>query len=409
IFAPLTFIDMIIYIGLVESDKQGVRWSRALRPLFAVNFPEMRQIRRSFRNLRRTLPDVFNVLFLFFFSLAIFALMAFKLFGDKKYKWVDGRPYFATYWDSLFDLYVLVTTANNPDIMMPAFDQSPYYVIFFVVFLVVCYFIYMNIILAVIYNNYRKHLKNEVKKAVYSKRQQLGKAFDLLAICIDKKRVVTRSRFVQLMKYLNPQKNPLIYNVLWIVLDSDESDVIDKGEFLKLSDLLNVEVTEVKDRATLFEKRFPRIYRSETSKFLIKIVKHKLFTLTFDLLTLANAIVIGVANSKDEWDDYAEWFFLAMFMSEIILKLYALGGRRFFRRMWNVFDFVVIGAALIIGLIEAVQDEDKQSRVTLDVLLVLRVLRLVKIIGNIGRFKVIVLTMTKIIPSLLTYGGVILV
>lgn len=43
----------------------------------------MRQIRRSFRNLRRTLPDVVNVLFLFFFSLAIFALMAYKLFGER--------------------------------------------------------------------------------------------------------------------------------------------------------------------------------------------------------------------------------------------------------------------------------------------------------------------------------------
>lgn len=44
-------------------------------------------------------------------------------------------------------------------IRMPAFDESAYYVIFFVVFLVICYFVYMNIILAVIYNNYRKHLK----------------------------------------------------------------------------------------------------------------------------------------------------------------------------------------------------------------------------------------------------------
>lgn len=100
---------------------------------------------------------------------------------------------------------------------MPAFDESAYYVIFFVVFLVICYFVYMNIILAVIYNNYRKHLKvisshsltlqaenviikegrevqivwiistvslpqNEVRKSVYSKRQQLSKAFEILAV-----------------------------------------------------------------------------------------------------------------------------------------------------------------------------------------------------------------------------------
>ncbi|KAK7075099.1 Ion transport protein, partial [Halocaridina rubra] len=178
----LTLLDMIMYIGLLESGYYCVRWSRVLRPLFAINFPEMKQIRRSFRNLRKTFPDLINVLCLFFFCLSIFSLMGFKLFGGRGLQLVDGRPYFNTYWDSIFDLYVLVTTANNPDIMMPAYDASPYYVIFFVIFLVICFFIYMNIILAVIYNNYRKHLKNEVKKTVYSKRQQLSKAFDILAV-----------------------------------------------------------------------------------------------------------------------------------------------------------------------------------------------------------------------------------
>lgn len=30
---------------------------------------------------------------------------------------VDGSPYFSSYLDILFDLYVLVTTANSPDVM----------------------------------------------------------------------------------------------------------------------------------------------------------------------------------------------------------------------------------------------------------------------------------------------------
>lgn len=30
---------------------------------------------------------------------------------------VDGAPYFSNYLDILFDLYVLVTTANSPDAM----------------------------------------------------------------------------------------------------------------------------------------------------------------------------------------------------------------------------------------------------------------------------------------------------
>ncbi|KAK3863749.1 hypothetical protein Pcinc_030506 [Petrolisthes cinctipes] len=409
ILTVLTFLDMVIYIGLTESGHYGVRWSRALRPLFAVNFPEMRQIRRSFRNLRRTLPDVVNVLFLFFFSLAIFALMAYKLFGERGLVWVDGRPYFSNYWDSIFDLYVLVTTANNPDIMMPAFDESAYYVVFFVVFLVICYFIYMNIILAVIYNNYRKHLKNEVRKSVYSKRQQLSKAFEILAVSSGNKRVVTRGRFMQLMRTLNTKTNPALINVYWIVLDTDGSDVLDKGEFLRLADLLNVEVSEVVDRTTFMGHFFPRIYFSTPSSILRTIVKHKLFQVFFDVLTLINAVVIGLATSDSEWDDTAEWVFLSLFMLEIILKMYTFGLRRFFKKFWNVFDFFVIGAAFILGLAEAIADEEGKSRLTLDVLLVLRVLRLVKIVGSVQRFKVIVHTISKIVPSLLTYGAIMLV
>lgn len=30
---------------------------------------------------------------------------------------LDGAPYFSSYLDILFDLYVLVTTANSPDVM----------------------------------------------------------------------------------------------------------------------------------------------------------------------------------------------------------------------------------------------------------------------------------------------------
>ncbi|XP_066953785.1 two pore calcium channel protein 1-like isoform X3 [Macrobrachium rosenbergii] len=409
VLVALTVVDMIIYVGLVESGSFGIRWSRAFRPLFAINFPEMKQIRRSFRNLRRTFPDLINVLGLFFFCLSIFSLMGYKLFGGRGMKWVDGRPYFDTYWDSIFDLYVLVTTANNPDIMMPAYDASPYYVIFFVLFLVICFFIYMNIILAVIYNNYRKHLKNEVKKTVYSKRQQLSKAFDILAVNSSSRQIVTRNRFVQLMKQIDSEKKPALINVLWIILDTDGSEGLDRGEFLKLADLLNVEVIEVVDRRIWVQKFFPSLYASEPSQFLCRVVKHRYFQIFFDVLTLVNAAVIGISTNSSSWDSTAEWIFLGLFMMEIILKLYVFGPRRFFTRLWNVFDFVVIGAAFMMAAVEAGIGLGSQSRLSLDVLLVLRVLRLVKIIGSVARFKIIVHSINKIIPSLLTYGGVVMV
>lgn len=42
---------------------------------------------------------------------------------------------------------------------MPAYHKNKWFALYFVLFLVVNLYLFMNIILAVIYNNYRKHMK----------------------------------------------------------------------------------------------------------------------------------------------------------------------------------------------------------------------------------------------------------
>lgn len=77
------------------------------------------QVRRAFRNIRNTVPEIINVLILFLFSIVIFALLAYKLFQYRGLKYRGGfeEPYLSDFWDTFFDLYVLVTTANSPDVM----------------------------------------------------------------------------------------------------------------------------------------------------------------------------------------------------------------------------------------------------------------------------------------------------
>ena len=47
--SQLTLIDLVIYASLEAVNIRGVRWSRALRPVFLINFPESRQVRMWFR------------------------------------------------------------------------------------------------------------------------------------------------------------------------------------------------------------------------------------------------------------------------------------------------------------------------------------------------------------------------
>ncbi|CAC5394143.1 TPCN3 [Mytilus coruscus] len=401
----LTFLDMICFLiwDNVAHETNPIRWSRPLRPLFIINFSDGKQIRRAFRNIRRTVPEILNILVLFFLSIALFALLALKLFNKRNLTYPDGKPYFKDFFESVWDLYVLVTTANNPDVMMPAYDESNWFAFFFIIYIIICLYIFMSIILAAIYYNYRNNLKNEIRASVFGKRKKLSEAFELLKVDRGGKMVVTYPTWCQLLKKVIPKKSQAHIDLLMKILDTEMNHQIVKKEFLKLADLLQLELTEVTDRMTFLEKNIPTIYNSAISRVLKKVVRHKVFRYFFDFLIFVNAWFIGFDVDK------ADWYFLALFTVEILLKLYTFGPKEFFVRFWNSFDFLVVFSAVIASAIEAAEGASREEFKTLDLLLVLRVLRLVKIFGSIQRFKVVLQTIINIGPSIFTYGGVIFV
>ena len=49
---------------------------------------------------------------------------------------------------------------------MPAYDNNPWFSLFFVIFIIVSMYIFVSIFLAVVYKNYRKHLKVDCRHVV---------------------------------------------------------------------------------------------------------------------------------------------------------------------------------------------------------------------------------------------------
>jgi len=403
IIVALAVVDICVYTGLVESGIQSIRISRPFRPFLIVNIPEGRQVRRAFRNIRRTLPEISSVLLLFGLILAVFALMAAKIFGKRGWKKATGGEYFPNFGESYWDLYVLVTTANNPDIMMPAYNANPWLSIFFIVFIVICLYIFMSIFLAVVYNNYRWNLKNEVQEAIVRKRELVTTVFDLLKTSVPGHpgEVITKEEFKLLIKKTVPRKSEQYAQVVWCVLDVDENGYVDRKEFMCIADLLNIPVTEV--LPNLFERYIPGIYGARYSNELKVFVKRRFFRYFFDAIIIINAFFILF-----ELDGF-EWGFLFVFIVEILLKIYSFGFYMFIRKLWNIFDLVVIGAAFLISIAEEFRGDKFDSGLILDVMLVLRVLRFVKIFHSLNRFKTILNTIRHILPSMLTYAGVLFV
>ena len=51
---------------------------------------------------------------------------------------------------------------------MPAYDDNPWSSLFFVIFIVVCLYIFVTIFLAVVYTNYQKHMEVGVLRCMLS-------------------------------------------------------------------------------------------------------------------------------------------------------------------------------------------------------------------------------------------------
>ena len=116
-------------------------------------------------------------------------------------------------------------------------------------------------------------------------------------------------------------------------------------------------------------------------------------------LIIINAITLGLETSPPIMEragaalHFIDRTLLTVFVIEILIKLIAFQGG-FFRKPWNVFDFIVVGIALI------------PSSGPLTVLRVLRVLRL---ISMIPRFRFVVESLLRAIPGILSIAGLLMI
>ncbi len=114
-------------------------------------------------------------------------------------------------------------------------------------------------------------------------------------------------------------------------------------------------------------------------------------------LIVVNAITLGLETSSRLMElaggllKLIDRTLLAVFVAEILVKLYAFRAG-FFRNPWNLFDFAVVGVALI------------PSSGPLTVLRVLRVLRL---ISMVPRFRFVVESLLRAIPGILSIAGLL--
>ncbi|WP_462322167.1 ion transporter [Halochromatium sp.] len=118
-------------------------------------------------------------------------------------------------------------------------------------------------------------------------------------------------------------------------------------------------------------------------------------------LIVLNALTLGLETSASLMEQMgpllrtADRVVLAVFVAEITIKLVAFGPR-FFRNPWNVFDFLVVGIALV------------PASGPLAVLRALRVLRVLRLVSTVPRLRFVVDALLKAIPGIASIAGLML-
>lgn len=99
-----------------------------------------------------------------------------------------------------------------------------------------------------------------------------------------------------------------------------------------------------------------------------------------------------------QFTDYAEYVFLALFMMEMCIKMYALGPRKYFESAFNRFDCVVIFGSLF----EIIWTHWKGGSFGLSVLRALRLLRIFKVTKYWSSLRNLVISLLNSMRSIIS-------
>ncbi|CAA0819904.1 Two pore calcium channel protein 1 [Striga hermonthica] len=163
-----------IYVSPVAFYTLPFRIAPYIRVVFFVL--NIRDIRDSIIILAGMLGTYLNVLALWLLFLLFSSWLAYVIFEDT----VQGRTLFTSYGETLYQMFVLFTTSNNPDVWIPAYKASRWYCLFFVLYVLLGVYFVTNLILAVVYDSFKNELVKQVAEKDRNRTRILKKAFNLI-------------------------------------------------------------------------------------------------------------------------------------------------------------------------------------------------------------------------------------
>ncbi|XP_069937842.1 two pore channel protein 1 isoform X1 [Cherax quadricarinatus] len=406
----VAWVGMIIeaIVVIARNDTQ-YRVTRALRPIFFIDNRYLGGVRRFLRQILQSVPPILEVLGILLFILIIFSTLGFYFFSPNQ-----ADPYFRSFQQGFVSLYVLLTTANFPDVMMPAYTKSRWSAAFFIAFLAINLYFLMNLMLAVVFVVFSDIEKDKFRKLLVHKRRACQYAFRLLVTRSQPTHVPFR-HFRGLLKFFRPRASERDAYLVFKALNRSKSGFLCLSEFYNIYEMCGFKWRPYQSPDPWFND-FPDPLRG--CFYLIRrLVTWKWFDffvwdLAIDAIIILNAATLlmktifvsasGVPVSHDlrvTWDQVA---FVTFYGVEAILKMVGLGYKQYFHSGWNIYDFSIT----VLSIAGIIAEKFSSS---FFYIVILRPLRLLRLFKMRKRYRDVFQTLVILTPRIISAIVVIII
>lgn len=312
----------------------------------------------KFRVVMRIIPHLTLVLIAFLLLVLFFAGFGPYIFNLSTVGEDDdvNMPYFDSFGDSTWSVFVAITSSNYPNQVLPAYRRTREVFLYFFVFISVGSFCMLNLILVIVMVEFQKssQLASDIQRATC--QVLLMRAFEVL----DPDRVghIERDQLHLLLDelylYYSDFKKAGVpqgaaRDILIDILDVDGDGKVTIEDFLFFLDVTRIKVSKRSDK-TFLEVYFPTVVATSAFQMLAKVVKYPYTNMAVDFVVTVLILTNIVINSRNSYHQTNISITVAFTAVEIIVfealcKIAVLGYAGYRRSFRNRIDFAIASTA----------------------------------------------------------------
>uniref|UniRef100_A0A665U9E0 Ion transport domain-containing protein n=1 Tax=Echeneis naucrates TaxID=173247 RepID=A0A665U9E0_ECHNA len=370
----VSIIDWVLSVSMVCDEKLRVR--RLLRPFFLLQNSSL--MKKTLKCIKRTLPEIASVILLLALHLCLFTMIGMLLFAKTEVS--SCQCPFCLFLFSLSESHYV---SNHSSVMIPAYSLNRAYAIFFVAFSVIGTYCLMNLLTAIIYNQFRGYLLMSVQTSIIRRRLGIRAAFQVLS-CLG-----------EAQKYA-------------------DVGTMDRQQFQKIFEELDKD--RIKEHPPLPQYNSPILQRLQVifSHYYLNIFGNAVALV--NVICICTVLVLNSEKSTAERDnnilEVMNLCFILFYLFEMCMKVFAFGWRGYLSYRNNIFDGLVTILLLVTSLCYTLLLEPSyHGAVSLWEMVrlvnMLIVFRFLRIIPDIKLMALVASTLLDLVKNLRAFAGIL--